>query len=140
MTTLADAPLSTLTAELAEFLGLPAVLDLPELAAVQLLRRTGDTGWQVIAQLGVCADDPTSYEQIRAWSALGDGAIELGPSHPGGVHGTWRKISTSVSFVGVQVTVWAHVAGSFEAPPTTADLLAAVLLLETAGARSDGAL
>ena len=127
MSTLADAPLSTLTDNLSDFLGLPRDLDLPELASVSLLRRRDDSGWQVNAQLGNCADDLTSYEQIRAWAATGSGKVEFGPINRGGIHGTWCKVSTVVSFVGVRVEVWAHVAGHFEPPQPEADQVAAAV-------------
>lgn len=140
MSALADAPLATLTAELADFLHLPDDLDLPQLCSVQLLRERDSSEWEVSAQLGGnwAIDDVHDYEQIRAWAATGDGQVNLGAPHAGGFRGSWREISATISFVGVRVKVWTLVCGDFE-PPQSADQVAAALLLETAGTGTDGA-
>jgi hypothetical protein len=138
VSTLTDTTLTTMTRQLADFLDLPDTLDLPELCNVQLLRSRGDSEWEVQAQLAGTwsRGDLDAYEQVRAWSVLGGGTVRLGRPVHGGDH-SWRRIDTTVCFVGVRVVVWTHVSGDFEVPPS-ADGLAAALLLDTAGVGSDG--
>lgn len=78
--------------------------------------------------------DQDKWESILTWARHINGTAVL--SQPN-AKDTFRELAAVGEVLGVRVRVWQHAAPDFE-PAQPADALAAALLLETAGAGSDG--
>jgi hypothetical protein len=99
-----DTTLTDLARQIADFMDLPAVLDLPALCSAHATYQDG--AWNVNAQLE--PDPATAWERVTAWAAVSGGRVaspRTWPSHsvPSGVG---REVSATVRVAGLVVTVW----------------------------------
>lgn len=109
------APLTSLTRQLADFLELPASLDLPRLASVQVSRTYGEDEWSVEAALGIEYMGDDVWAAMADWAVATGGALEVkAPFY--GADRPFRTVNVYVAFAGQRVRVWAHVAADAEVP------------------------
>lgn len=108
--------LSQLTAELTDFLGLPADLDLPPVRSVSC-ERTQKTGWSVKAFV-TAPDDAQRYEAMTIWASLSGGEVQVSTPYaarhqPSGMQ---RTLTVRIVIAQVPITLEAGVDGLFTVP------------------------
>jgi hypothetical protein len=109
--------LTDLTRDVADFLGLPADLDLPQFASATISRQAAAPAWDVKAQLRTGSDEET-WAALTAWAAILGGSPSRGrvwssPQRPSGY--CWEGLVV-VSVAETTIEVWGPLDAEFELP------------------------
>lgn len=111
-----ELTLSTLAAELSDFLGLPEDLDLPALYSIDL-KRTQHSGWSVRAFVAG-RTDAESYAAVEAWARYAGGTVTVGRPYVAGNQpsGMQRTVSTRILVAEVPIEVAGAIDALFAVP------------------------
>lgn len=120
--TVSTKPLTTLTAEMADFLGLGPDLDLPALGRVSMQRWSHRPGWEILAYADE-RDAAHAIDTVYAWARYAGSTVRLRTPYAGGhMPSGWQlSLEAQIVIAEVPITIAANLDADAYAEAMAAD-------------------